>query len=76
MTDVVDFAQVVEEADRERALAQVQGAAAELAVRAWPLCLDCADPIDEARLHAVPGAGRCIHCQEARERRFRQYPGG
>ena len=31
-------------------------------------CVDCDDPIPEARRRAVPSADRCVSCQEGRER--------
>lgn len=30
-------------------------------------CLDCGEPIPEARRQAVPGVSRCVACQEAHE---------
>lgn len=35
------------------------------------LCIDCEEPIGEARLRAVAGAIRCVTCQENEERRER-----
>jgi hypothetical protein len=34
------------------------------------LCKDCDDPIETARLQAVPGARRCIACEGGLERRI------
>jgi len=33
------------------------------------ICIDCDEPIPEARRRAVPGATRCISCQTEFERR-------
>lgn len=30
-------------------------------------CLDCEEPIPDARRHAVPGCKRCIDCQQLHE---------
>ena len=35
------------------------------------LCLDCTNPIPEARLKAKPDAARCTFCQSVRDRRQR-----
>ena len=34
----------------------------------WGLCANCAEPISEARLAAVPWATLCIRCQDESER--------
>ena len=34
-------------------------------------CEDCGEPIDPRRLMAIPGALRCIGCEEVRARRMR-----
>nr|WP_281500654.1 TraR/DksA C4-type zinc finger protein [Kordiimonas marina] len=34
-------------------------------------CHECGDPIEPARLKAVPGAMLCIDCQQAAERKAR-----
>lgn len=31
------------------------------------ICVDCGDPIAEARMKAIPKAVRCVGCQEAKE---------
>jgi phage/conjugal plasmid C-4 type zinc finger TraR family protein len=33
------------------------------------ICIDCDEPIPEARRRAVPGCTRCINCQTEFERR-------
>lgn len=32
------------------------------------LCTECWSPIPQARLEAVPGASRCVNCQDINER--------
>lgn len=39
-------------------------------------CEGCGSEIEAARRRAHPGARRCLNCQEAAERRRRQYRGG
>jgi phage/conjugal plasmid C-4 type zinc finger TraR family protein len=38
-------------------------------------CLDCDEPIPEARRAAVPGVALCLPCQQDRDRAFRARPG-
>lgn len=38
-------------------------------------CLDCDEPIPEARRQALPGVTLCRDCQEDRDRTFRARPG-
>lgn len=70
MTDIADFAQDLEEADRERALAAPLNAArrAMTAGDSGGLCAVCFHDIETERLAALPGAVRCLTCQEAHER--------
>ena len=37
----------------------------------YGLCVDCGEDIPFARLHAQPGAARCLRCQERHERTYR-----
>ena len=37
------------------------------------ICRDCGDPLTPARLHAQPGAVRCVECQADHER-GQQWP--
>lgn len=65
MTDEIDRAQALEEAQRDDALAEHRrrmpvGDTAEV-------CDDCGEPIPEARRAAVPGVRRCVACQERAE---------
>jgi phage/conjugal plasmid C-4 type zinc finger TraR family protein len=66
--DEIDRGQEREQLDRERALAEtrarIDAANAEAPAPAEEReCLGCLDPIDPRRLHAHPGAVRCIECQ-------------
>lgn len=74
MTDIADEAVDVELIQRTCALRQVEATVRRLeAQRPTFLCRDCLDPIEPERLQAVPGAGRCITCQEAEERSRRVH---
>ncbi|WP_072450769.1 MULTISPECIES: TraR/DksA C4-type zinc finger protein [unclassified Pseudomonas] len=70
--DVTDRASVVEEANREAAIA------AHLAQARKPIgvsaleCVDCGLEIPEGRRLAVPGVMLCIDCQDVHERLSRQ----
>jgi len=57
--------------DRERddEIARIR---AELTEEGEDFCIECDDPIGEARKAALPSAERCIHCQEQYERKMRR----
>jgi phage/conjugal plasmid C-4 type zinc finger TraR family protein len=38
-------------------------------------CVDCGEPIPEARRKALPGVKLCIDCQQERDAAFRARPG-
>ena len=38
-------------------------------------CVDCDEPIPEARRQAVPGVTLCIECQSERDAAFKARPG-
>lgn len=74
----MDRAQAREEQDRELALRAAQARiAASFEPRdpaAGTDCLDCAQPIEPARLAALRGCcSRCIQCAERFEHRLRGY---
>lgn len=70
MTDLVDQAQEIEAAERERALRAALRPKAPPSVTAMGQpCLDCGEPIAPARLRAKPDAVRCTECQGLREAR-------
>ena len=72
MTDWLDHAQLVTERAREVSVRAVQRVARVLeAPRPSARCCDCDDPIERERMEAAPGAQRCLFCQEAHERLFR-----
>jgi phage/conjugal plasmid C-4 type zinc finger TraR family protein len=72
MTDIIDRAQQHETFRREIALRAARAKAQDLSTpSAFGLCDDCSDPIDAERRRALPGARRCIFCQEAAERGLR-----
>lgn len=73
--DDIDRAQLLEEAQREDALARqyrkVHGDDGELddwehTSAKW--CIDCGHRIQDARRKAVPGVTRCTACQTQQER--------
>lgn len=65
MTDQIDEAVALSEAERETLIAR---AADQVAQPGSIHCEDCADEIPEARRAAAPFATRCIHCQTKFER--------
>lgn len=68
--DVIDRAQEYEEQERAAALSRIQTVAnPKIDLRRRRECADCGDPIERARLRAVPTATRCITCQQIAERR-------
>lgn len=74
MSDVIDQAQQFETFRRELGLRAARAGAARLATpRAFGLCDGCGDPIEAERRQALPGARKCLTCQEAAERRLRTH---
>lgn len=77
---VTDFKELAEEqaqlavhemqhAQAQRELAQVRAALQRLAQGSYGNCQTCGEPIELARLEALPYAARCMRCQTASERR-------
>lgn len=67
---VQEIASVLDEAHCAQAaaeLARIRGALARLYEGRYGECLDCGDPIDLRRLHALPAAAFCTSCQCAHE---------
>ena len=56
------------QADQNR-LAMIDRALDRIKLGTYGLCLECGEPIAEARLEAIPYAALCIGCQSADERR-------
>jgi DnaK suppressor protein len=52
---------------KSKTLARINDALMRLEDRTYGVCLDCEQPIGNARLQALPFADRCRQCQEARE---------
>jgi DnaK suppressor protein len=52
---------------RAETLAQVNEALRRLDAGAYGQCIECGEPIGEARLRALPFAVRCKECEEVRE---------
>ncbi len=61
MTDEIDQAQPFEQARLDNTIARF---ARGLRRQGSEFCIDCGDPIPEARRKANPNANRCIGCQE------------
>ncbi|HCQ63881.1 MAG TPA: DksA/TraR family C4-type zinc finger protein [Rhodobacteraceae bacterium] len=61
-------ASITEELERLRARTGPEGESAEV-------CVDCGEPIPEARRAALPGVKLCIDCQQERDTAFRARPG-
>ncbi|MBU0889326.1 MAG: TraR/DksA family transcriptional regulator [Gammaproteobacteria bacterium] len=59
--------------DRETAhLAAVDAALARIEAGTYGECTACGTDITAARLHAMPEAARCVHCQEKAEQHMQQ----
>lgn len=60
----LENAQVLDELSREatQELGEVTAALTRLRSGRYGVCVDCAERIDLERLHAYPGAARCIDC--------------
>ncbi len=61
-------ASIAEELERMRARSGPAGESAQT-------CVECGEPIPEARRAAVAGVKLCIHCQQARDAAFKPRPG-
>ncbi len=72
MSDVIDQAEVLESFYRSRSIE-----AARKPLQATPAdqaeCADCGEDIEAERRAALPAVRTCVFCQEARERRAREY---
>jgi phage/conjugal plasmid C-4 type zinc finger TraR family protein len=66
VTDIVDEAAWLTEAERSEGVRRVQ---ASLAEPGADDCVGCGEPIEPARRAALPSARRCTGCQERVERR-------
>ena len=75
MSDIVDMAEATEAMERQLRINAALNAAAQLdgPTVTHRNCDDCDDPIETDRLKAVPGARCCVFCQQARERKKREY---
>ncbi|HET9015637.1 MAG TPA: TraR/DksA family transcriptional regulator [Thermomicrobiaceae bacterium] len=49
-------------------LAEIDQALQRIERGTYGRCIDCGEPIDPARLRALPTAARCFRCQERHER--------
>ncbi len=73
MSDEIDRAQAINEAHQREALAaHYRRQRLPEGVFAPTECDDCGEQISEARMRAVPGCLRCVHCQTAHERALKQ----
>jgi phage/conjugal plasmid C-4 type zinc finger TraR family protein len=62
-----DFAQAMEQREREAVIARLRSTVN--AGCGSPVCLECGDDIEPARLKVMPNARHCVDCQSARERK-------
>lgn len=67
MTTPQDRAQGLEQRQRDEALARHFAANPPVLTPSATHCIDCDDPIPQARRDAAPGCDRCIDCQGAWE---------
>jgi phage/conjugal plasmid C-4 type zinc finger TraR family protein len=73
LADEIDRAQANDEFFRELALKGRQTPGSENRTASGAeACLDCGEPIPEARRRAVPGCVRCVACQGEQERGRKQ----
>jgi phage/conjugal plasmid C-4 type zinc finger TraR family protein len=68
MTTPQDRAQGLEQRQRDEAIARHFAAHPPVSTPSATHCLDCDDPIPQARREASLGCERCIDCQGAYER--------
>lgn len=72
MSDALDRAQEAEQFRRDLAIRAFRAGLGDLArPSAFLLCDGCGDPLDAERRKALPGATRCVECQQAAERASR-----
>jgi len=70
MADLADEAQALEEAERDRLLAEA--AARRPCGPGLQVCEGCGEPIEPARRAALPSARRCLDCATDEERATRR----
>jgi DnaK suppressor protein len=68
MGDVIDRAQSANEVYQEAAMRTFQAKHRQASSGPHLICIDCEQPIPEARRKANPEATRCIGCQSKKER--------
>lgn len=57
------------------ARARLRAARPAAAAQSAPACVECDEPIPEARRLAVPGVQRCVACQSGQDRTWRPAAG-
>ena len=60
----VNLAEIARETEEART---INAALARIRSGSYGVCVECGEPIDEARLRAYPAANRCLTCQRSRE---------
>lgn len=65
---MIEAAEASVERERDCEIARIR---AELEAEGEDFCIDCDEPIGEARKAALPSAERCIDCQTKYERTMR-----
>ncbi|WP_223594466.1 TraR/DksA family transcriptional regulator [Pseudomonas sp. A-R-19] len=69
MADIADFANDLVQERLDQALAARNAAKPVLAAHSFLFCVNCDDPIPEARRLALLGCDLCVVCQSAVESR-------
>lgn len=64
---------LAEEGNLQKILQRVQRALSKIDDGSYGLCDTCSQPIDKARLKAVPFASLCVPCKSLEEKRVRQH---
>ncbi|WP_419174407.1 TraR/DksA C4-type zinc finger protein [Desulfosediminicola sp.] len=65
--DILDRAQLVEQANLADAITAARSSTSSLPSREY--CLECEEPISEARRQAQPGCQFCLECKQEQEQR-------
>tara|TARA_R110002073_G_scaffold158622_1_gene313912 strand:+ start:300 stop:521 length:222 start_codon:yes stop_codon:yes gene_type:complete len=73
MMDDVDRAKIIEQKNRSasvQAALNTKSKREQMLIDGVPHCVDCYEEIPVQRLSALPGAVRCVECEEIMERRL------
>ncbi|MGB1239352.1 MAG: TraR/DksA C4-type zinc finger protein [Pseudomonadales bacterium] len=77
MPDILDQAKDTEMMLRDNSIAAAQANAAcepaQEVIDGRVVCIDCDEPVQQARLAVKPNAARCIYCQQRAEQQGKHY---